>query len=50
VARCEADYVASLARVAARHEAAFLTIHGATLAQLGAAIRAAEAALPTMPP
>lgn len=50
LARCETDYVASRARVAARYEAAFLTTHGATLAQLGAAIRAAEAALPTMPP
>lgn len=50
VARCEADFTAARAGAAAPHEAAFVDEHRAMLASIGAAIRAAESALPTMPP
>ena len=50
VARCEDAFTADRARAAAPHEAAFVDQHRDRLASIGAAIRAAEAALPTLPP
>jgi hypothetical protein len=50
VARCEVDDEAGRARIKAPHEAAFVAANRARLAAIGAAIRAAEAALPTLPP
>lgn len=46
LARCEVAYASRRAAVAARHEAAFVTAHRVALEAIGAAIRAAEAALP----
>lgn len=50
VARCDAAFTAARAAVAAAHEAAFVADHRAELDELGASIRAAEAAWPTVPP
>jgi hypothetical protein len=50
IARCEVDGEAARATIAAPHEAAFVAANRARLAAMGAAIRAAEAALPTLPP
>jgi hypothetical protein len=50
LARCEESYTNARTRIAARHEAAFVATHEAALRAVGAAIRAAEAALPTLPP
>jgi hypothetical protein len=50
LARCEAAFVKARADVAGPYEAAFVAQHGAELERIGAAIRDAEAALPTMPP
>jgi hypothetical protein len=50
LARCEARYVDAKAAAAAPHEGAFLARHREALQAIGAAIRAAEAALPTLPP
>jgi hypothetical protein len=50
VAACEVTYAAERATAAAPHEAAFVTEHRAELTTIAAAIRAAEAALPTLPP
>jgi hypothetical protein len=50
VAECELAFVAARASATARHEAAFVTEHRAALVSIGAAIRAAEAGLPTLPP
>jgi hypothetical protein len=50
LARCEETYTDDRTRIAARHEAAFVAKHEAMLRSVGAAIRAAEAALPTLPP
>jgi hypothetical protein len=50
LARCEARYVDAKAGVATRHERAFLARHGEALQAIGAAIRAEESALPTLPP
>jgi hypothetical protein len=50
VARCEVEFTEARAVAAAPHEAAFVDEHRDTLASVGAAIRAAESALPTMPP
>jgi hypothetical protein len=50
VARCEIQFTEARGVAAARHEAAFVDEHRDTLASIGAAIRAAESALPTMPP
>jgi hypothetical protein len=50
VARCEEAYTIDRAGVIARHEAEFVGEHLATLDRVGSAIRAAEAALPTLPP
>jgi hypothetical protein len=50
LARCEVEFTEARAVAAARHEAAFVDERRDTLASIGAAIRAAESALPTMPP
>jgi hypothetical protein len=50
VAECELAFATARASAAARHEAAFIAEHRAALASIGAAIRAAEAGLPTLPP
>jgi hypothetical protein len=50
VARCELAVLEERSRVASVHEAAFVEEHRDALASIGAAIRAAEAALPTLPP
>ena len=50
IARCEVAYGAARRQVAARHEARFIAAHREALVRIGAAIRAAEAALPTLPP
>ena len=50
LARCERSYASARAEVAARHEARFVASHRQVLAGIGAATRAAEAALPTLPP
>jgi hypothetical protein len=50
VARCEATYTDTRTLIAARYEAAFVARHEAALSAVGATIRAAEAALPTLPP
>ncbi|HEY3163809.1 MAG TPA: hypothetical protein VGJ71_05580, partial [Candidatus Limnocylindrales bacterium] len=50
LARCEETYTDARKRIAARYEAAFVAAHEAVLRSVGAAIRAAEAALPTLPP
>jgi hypothetical protein len=50
VARCELAFIEDRSRVASAHEAAFVGRHREALASIGAAIRAAEAALPTLPP
>jgi hypothetical protein len=50
LAECEIAFGAARASAAARHEAAFVAEHSAVLASIGAAIRAAEAGLPTIPP
>lgn len=50
IARCEVAYGAARRQVAARHEARFIATHQEVLVKLGAAIRAAEVALPTLPP
>jgi hypothetical protein len=50
VARCEVDFTDARAVAAEPHEAAFVDEHRDTLASIGAAIRAAESALPTMLP
>jgi hypothetical protein len=50
LARCEATYTATRTLIAARYEAAFVARHEAALSAVGAAIRSAEAALPTLPP
>ncbi len=50
LARCEATYADARTRIAARHEAAFVARNEAALSAVGAAIRTAEAALPTLPP
>lgn len=46
-ARCEMSYIAARTRVAAPHESALVRRLGARLREIGAAIRGAEAALPT---
>lgn len=48
--RCEASYVDSRTLIAARYEPAFAARHEAALWAVGASIRTAEAALPTLPP
>jgi hypothetical protein len=50
VAECERAFAAARASAAARHEADFVAEHGTALSSIGAAIRAGEAALPTLPP
>ena len=50
VADCEVAFGAARVSAAARHEAAFVAGHRDALASIGAAIRAAEAGLPTLPP
>jgi hypothetical protein len=50
IARCEVAYGAVRRQVAARNEVRFLATHQEALVRIGAAIRAAEAALPTLPP
>ena len=50
IARCEVAYGAARRQVAARHEARLIAAHKDELVRIGAAIRAAEAALPTLPP
>jgi hypothetical protein len=50
VARCEVDDEAGRSRIRVPHEAAFVAANRARLAAIGAAIRAAEAAWPTLPP
>jgi hypothetical protein len=50
VAECELAYAADRARAAAPHEAAFVAVHREALEGIGSAIRAAEAALPPLPP
>jgi hypothetical protein len=50
LARCEATYADARTLIAARYEAAFVARHEAALSAVGAAIRTAEAALPTLPP
>lgn len=49
VAECEVAYAAARATAAAPHEAAFVAEHRAALTTIGAAIRAEEAGLPTLP-
>ena len=48
VARCELEYVAARARIAAPHEARFLQEHGERLRAIGEAIHAAERAWPSL--
>ena len=50
LARCEASYANTRTLIAAPYEAAFVASHEAALRSVGTAIRAAEAALPTVPP
>lgn len=50
LAGCDAAYEQARAEAAAPIEAAFVSEHRAALAAIGAGIRAAEAALPTLPP
>jgi hypothetical protein len=50
LAGCDAAYEHARAEAAAPIEAAFVSEHRAALAAIGAGIRAAEAALPTLPP
>ncbi len=50
VARCEGTFAADRAMVAAAHEARFIARHEQALLHAGAAIRGAEADLPTLPP
>ncbi len=50
LAHCDAAYDAGRAAVAAPHEGAFVAANRPALERVGAAIRAAEAALPTLPP
>lgn len=50
LARCETAYETDRANVAAPHEAAFVLEQRAALEAVGRTIRAAEAALPTLPP
>jgi hypothetical protein len=50
LARCEQAFMSERSRFAEAHEAAFVTVHRATLERVGAAIRDAEAAFPTLPP
>lgn len=50
LARCDAEFSADRAEVAAPHEAAFVDQHRGVLDRIGATIRDAEAALPTLPP
>jgi hypothetical protein len=50
VASCEVEFTEARAAAAAQHEAAFVDEHRDTLVSIGAAIRSAESALPTMPP
>ena len=50
LARCEAAFAGSRAAIAAPFETEFVARHRDELATVGAAIREAEAALPTLPP
>jgi hypothetical protein len=50
LARCEAAFSEARADIARSFEKAFVTEHRAELERIGAAIRDAEAALPTLPP
>lgn len=50
LARCEAAFSAGRSIVAAPYEASFTLEHGDALRRIGAEIRAAESALPTLPP
>ncbi len=50
IARCEAAFARGRAAVATPHEAAFLRLHGAAVSRVGAAIRAAEGRLASLPP
>lgn len=50
VAECELAYAAGRSAAAAPHEAAFVAEHRQALEGIGSTIRAAEAALPTLPP
>jgi hypothetical protein len=50
VARCELAYASDRGAAAAPHERAFVEAHRAELTAIGDAIRAAESALPTLPP
>ena len=50
LARCDALFAQARARVAGQYEAAFVAEHRQELDRIGAAIRDAEAALPTLPP
>ena len=50
MARCDVDYQRARGEVAAPFEAAFVAQHRRRLEATGAAIRSAEAALPTLPP
>ncbi len=50
IARCDAAFVADRAMVAAAYEARFVARHEHALLAVGAAIRAAEATLLTLPP
>jgi hypothetical protein len=50
LARCEVGYADAKATAAARHETMFVARHREVLRTIGDAIRAAEAALPTLPP
>jgi hypothetical protein len=50
LADCDAAYDAGRVAVASPHEAAFVAANRPALERIGAAIRAAEVALPTLPP
>jgi hypothetical protein len=50
MARCEAAFARERARVAERHEAAYVARHGAELARVASIIAAAEAAYPSVAP
>jgi len=50
LAECELVYTTDRSAAAAPYEAAFVAEHRASLEGIGSAIRAAEAALPTLPP
>jgi hypothetical protein len=50
IAGCEVAFAGDRAAIAAGHEPAFVDAHREELRAIGAAIRAAEAALPTLPP